>query len=62
MDLFMLKHPTFGEEGNRKHNVPNVQKTNGYIYVPLCSVVVVYLYWGQRENRVDSKPLILCSG
>ena len=34
MDLFMLKHPTFGEEGNRKHNVPNVQKTNGYIYVP----------------------------
>ena len=38
MDLFMLKHPTFGEEGNRKHNVPNVQKTNGYIYVPLRSI------------------------
>ena len=39
MDLFMLKHPTFGEEGNRKHNAPNVQRTNGYIYVPLRSVV-----------------------
>ena len=59
MDLFMLKHPTFGEEGNRKHNVPNVQRTNGYIYVPLCSVSI---YWEQKENRVDSKPLILCSG